>query len=226
MRKLDSLRSQTRGHKDWVLLNVTTATPKRKRERIRRQLGTQQCRRRYKSILLLATSVFESSITLEVNGVINSGLATTLDHQGFLNVTLCNPAQHRQRRDRATASFASARFPSERIPGSPSPPGWDTHGPLLRALSPCSGPAGRQRGFQVRRRGLNEARASRFLVAFGCPDQFRFITDSGFAFAAIMKFASGLDRVPSSPTEFPGIPRTRIVALAGVRECGPVASRA
>ncbi len=38
IRKLESFWFQTKGHKDWVLLNVTSATPKKKCQMIRRKL--------------------------------------------------------------------------------------------------------------------------------------------------------------------------------------------
>ena len=49
-------------------------------------------------MLVIATSVFEASVTLDVNGVIDTGLATERDFNDFLQPLLCNGAQSTRRR--------------------------------------------------------------------------------------------------------------------------------
>ena len=91
---------QTRNQK-WIVVTVSSDTPQGERQRIRSVLDSQQCDRRYHSVLVIATSVFEASVTLDVNGVIDTGLPAERDFNDFLQPVLCNGAQSTQRRGRA-----------------------------------------------------------------------------------------------------------------------------
>ncbi len=85
----------------WDVFLVSSETPKGERRRIRKGLESQRCQSGYNNVLVLATSVFESSITLYVNGVIDTGLAVAIDFNGFLRLGPCNVAQTTQRKGRA-----------------------------------------------------------------------------------------------------------------------------
>ncbi len=74
---------QTRNQKR-IVVTVSSDTPQGERQRIRSMLDSQQCDRRYHSVLVIATSVFEASVTLDVNGVVGTGLAAERDFDDFL----------------------------------------------------------------------------------------------------------------------------------------------
>jgi len=85
----------------WELFLVSSETPKGERQRLRQLLDSQGCESGWNNVLILATSVFESGITLDVNGVIDTGLAAAIDFNGFLRLEPCNGAQTKQRKGRA-----------------------------------------------------------------------------------------------------------------------------
>ena len=83
------------------------ATPKYKREALRRKLEDQACHYDCPHMIIVATKVFESSITRCINGLVNSGMAMGMDKNGNLKVYKCTPAQNKQREGRAGRVFES-----------------------------------------------------------------------------------------------------------------------
>ena len=105
-----------------IVLQVDSQTPKRQRKRIRAKLEARNCQPDSPRSVTFATKVFESSITLPINGLVNTNMAIVVDRNGHLNLCLCAPAQTVQREGRAgrmhTSRYKSSR-PRKREQPSP-----------------------------------------------------------------------------------------------------------
>ena len=80
---------------------VDSTTPKKVRTGIRNHLEEQNFRIDQPSTLVLATSVFAKSITLYINGLVDTNMVVALDSNTFLNLYRCTAAQTIQRKGRA-----------------------------------------------------------------------------------------------------------------------------
>ena len=83
--------------KPWL---VDSNTPKEKRASIRDLLEKQNFQYDRPNILVIATVVFAKSITLNINGLIDTNMVMTVDRNGFLNLHSCTAAQTIQRKGR------------------------------------------------------------------------------------------------------------------------------
>ena len=90
-----------------VLFKVDSQTPKHERKRIRAVLQSQDCDPRRPDSITVGTNIFESSITLHINGLIDTGMAIGVDRNGHLTLYLCTQAQTIQRRGRAGRVYDS-----------------------------------------------------------------------------------------------------------------------
>ena len=61
------------------LFRVSSKTSKVERNHVRDHLVAQACHPKWPDSIVVATKVFESSITLHINGVIDSGMAVELE---------------------------------------------------------------------------------------------------------------------------------------------------
>ena len=116
-----------------VVFRVNSQTPKCERKRIRDHLAAQGCYRNNPHSIVVATKVFESSITLPINGLINTGMAMDLDCNGHLKLYLCTNAQTVQGEGRAGRMFDSL-FKSLRPSDVDPPPSQDYEIPKNDAL--------------------------------------------------------------------------------------------
>ena len=91
-----------------VVFRVDSHTPKSDRKFIRSELKKQGCRFGMPHSLTVATKVFESSITLPINGLVNTGMAIDPDLNGHLKLFLCTLEQNIQRKGRAGRVFMSS----------------------------------------------------------------------------------------------------------------------
>ena len=92
---------------DYNIFRVSSVTSKSERTRVRNHLLAQACRPGRPHSIVVATKVLESSITLHINGLINTGMAMGIDCNGHLHACLCSPAQATQREGRAGRVFDS-----------------------------------------------------------------------------------------------------------------------
>ena len=95
------------GQVDHKICRVSSRTSQSERTRIRNHLVDQACQPGRPHSIAVATKVFESSITLHINGLINTGMAMGIDRNGHLKVFLCSAAQSTQREGRAGRVFDS-----------------------------------------------------------------------------------------------------------------------
>ncbi len=97
------------GHRkiDHNIFRVSSRTTHSERTRTRYHLVDQGCKPGRPHSIVVATKVFESSITLHINGVINTGMAMGIDRNGHLKVFLCSAAEATQRVGRAGRVFDS-----------------------------------------------------------------------------------------------------------------------
>ena len=85
----------------WRLMSVTGDSPQWERTRIRHALEKQGFAKRDPHSLVLATGgVFDKSVTLHLNGVIDSDLAVDLDWNGFKCLRPNTPSGATQREGR------------------------------------------------------------------------------------------------------------------------------
>ena len=98
------------------IFRVSSQTSKSERTRIRQHLFAQNCEPRKNHSIAVATKIFESSITLYINGVIDTGMAMGVDDNGHLELFLCSASQATQRQGRAGRVFESL-FKSLQPPG-------------------------------------------------------------------------------------------------------------
>ena len=118
-----------------VVFRVDSQTPKRDRNFIRSEFEKQDCRFGMPHSLSVASRVFESSITLPINGLVNTGIAIDPDLNGFLKLFLFTLEQNIQREGRAGRLFMSlykTLWPS--IQDLELPPGGDYEMPKYEAL--------------------------------------------------------------------------------------------
>ena len=116
-----------------VLFRVDSQTPKHDRKRIRAFLACQDCDPRRPNSIIVATKVFESSITLPINGLIDTGMAMGVDRNGHLTLYLCTHAQTTQRLGRAGRVYDSL-FKSLRPSHVQLPPSHEYEMPKQEAL--------------------------------------------------------------------------------------------
>ena len=92
---------------DYKIFRVSSVTSKAERTRVRNHFVAQACGPGRPHSIVVATKVFESSITLHINGLINTGMAMGIDCNGHLKPCLCSAAQAIQREGRAGRVFDS-----------------------------------------------------------------------------------------------------------------------
>ena len=84
---------------------VDSNTSKSEREKIRTQLKEQHSSRKICHHIVVATEIFGRSITLHINGLIDTGLIVDLNINTFLQVRACNEAESVQRRGMISAEI-------------------------------------------------------------------------------------------------------------------------
>ena len=82
------------------LHRVHSETPKDERYNIRTLLHDQNFRASEKHNVVISTAVFEKSITLWINGVIDTSMAVEFDAHSFVQVVRCDQAKNKQRKGR------------------------------------------------------------------------------------------------------------------------------
>ena len=80
---------------------VDSTTPQPERKLIREELKKEICKRAGIDILVVATDVLGKSITLSINGLVDTGLSIFPDSNGFLTVDASLKADQIQRKGRA-----------------------------------------------------------------------------------------------------------------------------
>ena len=80
---------------------VDSTTAPHERRKIRRELKEEIFKRDGIDIMVVATDVFGKSITLCINGLVDTGLSVFQDSNGFLTVDASLKAEQIQRKGRA-----------------------------------------------------------------------------------------------------------------------------
>ena len=89
------------------LFSVTSKTPKHRGNALRAHLVAQGRKDRKSPTIVCATKVLESSITLDINGLVNTGMAIGKDVNGHLKLYQSSQAQNIQREGRAGRRYKS-----------------------------------------------------------------------------------------------------------------------